>query len=130
MMSTYFRNAVGALLVYDVTVPESFEGIETWRTELMAVASPKTEIALVGNKIDLRGRRVDRNKAERYAQQKGMLTCETSAKTGENVYQTFLDLAERIHKNAQNDGSNNKDAFQLMNDDDMTQGDCGQQCCG
>ncbi|CAN0285704.1 unnamed protein product, partial [Phaeothamnion confervicola] len=34
MMKTYYRKAKGALLIYDVTEPSSFTGLEVWRKHL------------------------------------------------------------------------------------------------
>lgn len=50
---SYYRGAVGALLVYDVTHPLTFEHVGTWVKELRDRGDPDTVILLVGNKSDL-----------------------------------------------------------------------------
>ena len=50
---SYYRGAVGALLVYDVTQPLTFEHVATWVKELRDRGDPGTVILLVGNKSDL-----------------------------------------------------------------------------
>lgn len=52
--AAYYRGAIGALLVYDITKRDSFENCERWLRELRAHADPSIVAMLVGNKCDLR----------------------------------------------------------------------------
>ncbi|CBI30634.3 unnamed protein product, partial [Vitis vinifera] len=52
--SAYYRGAVGALLVYDVTRHVTFENVERWLKELRDHTDSNIVIMLVGNKADLR----------------------------------------------------------------------------
>ncbi|KAJ9067220.1 Rab GTPase ypt31 [Entomophthora muscae] len=52
--SAYYRGAVGALLVYDVTKHNTFENVNRWLKELRDHAESHIVILLVGNKSDLR----------------------------------------------------------------------------
>ncbi|GAA0156952.1 small GTPase [Lithospermum erythrorhizon] len=52
--SAYYRGAVGALLVYDVTRHVTFENVERWLKELRDHTDTNIVIMLVGNKADLR----------------------------------------------------------------------------
>ncbi|KAH0985750.1 hypothetical protein GBA52_012927 [Prunus armeniaca] len=52
--SAYYRGAVGALLVYDVTRHVTFENVERWLKELRDHTDANIVIMLVGNKGDLR----------------------------------------------------------------------------
>jgi len=67
--NAYYRDAVGALLVYDITSGKSFESIEEkWRRELMDNADENIVLLLVGNKSDLEDRReVPFEEAQEYA---------------------------------------------------------------
>lgn len=49
----YFRNAVAAIVVYDVTDKVGFEKVDEWITLIKSNSSPDILICLVGNKIDL-----------------------------------------------------------------------------
>ncbi|KAL0166773.1 hypothetical protein M9458_038617, partial [Cirrhinus mrigala] len=49
----YYRGAVGALLVYDVTKHLTYENVERWLKELYDHADPHIVVMLVGNKSDL-----------------------------------------------------------------------------
>ena len=49
----YFRNAVAAIVVYDVTDKFSFEHVDEWVRLIRQNAPADITICLVGNKIDL-----------------------------------------------------------------------------
>ncbi|VVB09735.1 unnamed protein product [Arabis nemorensis] len=49
--NAYYRGAVGAMLVYDLTNRESFDHIPRWLEELRALADKNIVIILIGNKI-------------------------------------------------------------------------------
>ena len=50
----YYRKAVGALLVYDITEHFTYKNVERWLKELRDHADSNIVIMLVGNKSDLR----------------------------------------------------------------------------
>ena len=50
----YYRGAVGALLVYDISKHSTYENVERWLKELRDHADSNIVISLVGNKSDLR----------------------------------------------------------------------------
>mmetsp|Transcript_11231 Transcript_11231/g.43770 ORF Transcript_11231/g.43770 Transcript_11231/m.43770 type:complete len:226 (-) Transcript_11231:605-1282(-) len=52
--SAYYRGAVGALLVYDITKSESYDNVQKWLKELRDHADSNIVITLVGNKTDLK----------------------------------------------------------------------------
>nr|MDO8113894.1 Rab family GTPase [Candidatus Sigynarchaeota archaeon] len=96
MRPMYYRNAQGALLVYDVTNLSSFDHLPQWIEELENMTGPIPTI-LVGNKIDM-NRVVPKEKAEEFAKQHKFLYIETSAKSGDNVDAAFQRLALEIYK--------------------------------
>lgn len=49
----YYRGAVGALLVYDISKHLTYDNVERWLKELYDHADPHIVIMLVGNKSDL-----------------------------------------------------------------------------
>ncbi|CAH01664.1 Rab family GTPase VPS21 [Kluyveromyces lactis] len=105
----YYRNAQAALVVYDVTKPQSFIKARHWVKELHEQASKGIVIALVGNKMDLleseEDRKVAKEEAEKLSQEENLLFFETSAKTGDNVNEVFLAIGEKIPLK-KSDGSN------------------------
>ncbi|HME51718.1 MAG TPA: Rab family GTPase [Candidatus Lokiarchaeia archaeon] len=96
MRPMYYRNAQGALLVYDVTNQASFDHLPEWIEELENMTGPIPTI-LVGNKIDL-DREVQKEDAEAFAKEHKFLYIETSAKYGDNVDNAFQRLGLEIFK--------------------------------
>jgi len=50
---SYYRTAIGALLVYDLTRRQTFDHIKLWLEEAQLHGNPHLQILLVGNKSDL-----------------------------------------------------------------------------
>ncbi|VDL85830.1 unnamed protein product [Schistocephalus solidus] len=97
---SYYRNAVGALLVFDITNRESFSHISGWFEDAaMNMKCRSPSFILVGQKADLASaREVSVLEAECLAQRLGDYQyIETSALTGANVEQVFLLLAESVY---------------------------------
>ena len=99
--SMYYNGANGALLVYDVNNPLSFQNLDKWVNELKENVGSKIPVLLVGNKIDL-PRKVTKEAALEYAKKNGFLYFECSAKTGAGVNQSFKNLATEIYKKVEN----------------------------
>ncbi|KAG6957581.1 hypothetical protein JG687_00009901 [Phytophthora cactorum] len=100
MMSTYYRKAAGALLVFDVGNRASLLDVERWLDQLLNVAEPGLHATLVGNKCDLPAdkRAVTAEEARQFAAEHHMAYIETSAKTGQNVNEVFRDIITAIHR--------------------------------
>lgn len=98
----YYRNALAAVVVYDITSMATFEKAKTWIKELQLQASPNIVIALAGNKLDLLKpdsgytREVPTELAETFALESGLLFFETSAKEGTEVETIFSQIADKI----------------------------------
>jgi Ras-related protein Rab-2A len=58
IIRSYYKGAVAAILVYDITSEESFKSCESWLSEARENASQKISVNLVGNKLDLEAKRV------------------------------------------------------------------------
>jgi small GTP-binding protein len=90
----YFRNAVGAVLVYDVSGESTFDALSGWLYDLQQLCSPNAYILLVGNKNDLADRRrVGIQQAMDFSDQNRLEYIEMSALSGENVFEAFTRLA-------------------------------------
>ena len=105
----YYAGSYGALVVFDITRPETFDNIDFWINELIKYNNNKlVPMIIIGNKSDLRGEapketQVPKQTAMAYAQ---TLTewsdfkvqyIETSAKTGQNVHRAFETLVDTIY---------------------------------
>lgn len=66
--SAYYRGAVGALLVYDISKHQTYENVQRWLKELRDHADSNIVIMLAGNKSDLRHlRAVPTDEAKQFA---------------------------------------------------------------
>lgn len=93
----YFRGALGAVLVYDITSRESFDELSSWLTDLQALAVKNAYIILVGNKSDLADdRQIEESEAEEFANRYSLIRLETSAKTGDGVADAFARLGQGV----------------------------------
>lgn len=97
--TAYYRGALGALMVYDVTKTNSFENVSRWMKELRNVADPDITIMLVGNKTDLAHlRSVLSSDAMDFAQREALSFIETSALDATNVEKAFLSVLDEIYR--------------------------------
>ncbi|CAA0333236.1 unnamed protein product [Arabidopsis thaliana] len=97
--SSYYRGALGALLIYDITRRTTFDNIKKWLFELRDFANPETVVVLVGNKSDLRqSREVEEDEGKTLAESEGLYFLETSALENVNVEEAFLVMIGRIHE--------------------------------
>lgn len=91
--SSYYRGALGALLVYDITRRSSYESVGRWLVELREFGGEEMVVILVGNKCDLgESREVEEEEAKRFAEAEGLCFMETSALKNLNVEQVFLQM--------------------------------------
>eukprot|EP00039_Didymoeca_costata_P019027 m.335952 g.335952 ORF g.335952 m.335952 type:complete len:209 (-) comp17721_c0_seq1:165-791(-) len=96
----FYRGADCCMLVFDVTVPKTFETLDAWLDEFLIQASPafrdKFPFAVIGNKIDLESRAVSQKRAMDWCQKRkaGIPYFETSAKDSINVELAFMTIAK------------------------------------
>ena len=103
MALSYFRGAIGAILVYDITRHETFEKIAEWLSDARNHCSPDCVFMLVGNKRDISDKReIDREDAKLFSKMNNnILFMETSAKTAYNVEEAFAALTVEIYDRIQ-----------------------------
>jgi small GTP-binding protein len=93
----YYRNADGAVLVYDCTDEDTFDRVRRWVKELRKAASPHLQLVLCGNKADReRERQVEVERAEAYARKQDAVHMPTSAKSNLNVDEAFMTLIRNV----------------------------------
>ncbi|XP_057651631.1 ras-related protein Rab-39B [Diorhabda carinulata] len=103
---SYYRNSVGALLVYDICNRASFDNIPAWMSEARRHIEPHRPVfALVGCKLDLVNnggqREVSKEEAKTFADQNGLFHIETSAKNGLNVEEAFSSVTQEVYNRIQ-----------------------------
>lgn len=97
--SAYYRGAVGAMLVYDMTKRQSFDHVARWLEELRGHADKNIVIMLIGNKSDLSTlRAVPTEDAKEFAQRENLFFLETSALESINVESAFLTVLTEIYR--------------------------------
>ncbi|XP_047338355.1 ras-related protein RABA4d-like [Impatiens glandulifera] len=97
--SAYYRGAVGAMLVYDMTKRQSFDHMARWLEELRGHADKNMVVMLVGNKSDLGSlRAVPIEDAQEFAERENLCFMETSALESTNVETAFLTVLTEIYR--------------------------------
>lgn len=97
--AAYYRGAVGALLVYDITKRQTFTNVVRWLKELRDHADSNIAIMLVANKLDQRHlRAIPTEEGQNFAQENGLGFIETSALDASNVEAAFQNILTDIYR--------------------------------
>jgi small GTP-binding protein len=98
--SAYYRGAIGALLLFDVSASLTFQSLTRWLQELRENADSNIVVMLVGNKCDLvETRAVSTDEGVGLAKAENLLFIETSALNATNVQESFTKLiTEIVHR--------------------------------
>ncbi|KAK0508147.1 hypothetical protein JMJ35_009231 [Cladonia borealis] len=111
--SAYYRGAVGALLVYDISKHQTYENVQRWLKELRDHADANIVIMLVGNKSDLRHlRAVPTEEAKQFASDNNLSFIETSALDASNVELAFQNILTEIYRIVSQKALDNGDSGQ------------------
>lgn len=125
----YYRDADGALLVYDITYADSLERVKEWVKELRKM-NRDIPIAIAGNKIDLeKDRHVPVSEAVSYAKSIGAIHMHTSAKLNKGLDDIFQKLAAKCIKGGcAKAGKGGRPSLVIVDDDPDNAPKRG--CCG
>ncbi|XP_062226085.1 ras-related protein Rab2BV-like [Phragmites australis] len=97
--SAYYRGAVGALLVYDITKKPTFDNVQRWLRELRDHADVNIVVMMVGNKSDLNHlRSVPEEDGQAFSEKEGLSFLETSALEAVNVETAFHTILSEIRQ--------------------------------
>ena len=130
----YYKDAHGALIVFDFENKESFNKIKYWQKEITNYGPKDIIICILGNKSDLIvGRNVNFEDAKELA---GNNLCyEVSAKDGNNISLAFEQLSYRIIKEEKRQKRENDvvlrgpDGRKSINLTDIKVKPKGKKCC-
>jgi small GTP-binding protein len=112
----YYRNAMGAIIVYDITNKISFDNAKIWIEEIKKYRQEECKIIMLGNKIDLEHKRQVANNVYKEFVKQNIRCIETSAKTGFNIDYIFEELSKMIdNDNKKNGISLDKEQIQQFN---------------
>ncbi|KAM7157545.1 ras-related protein Rab-27A isoform 1-T4 [Molossus nigricans] len=100
LTTAFFRDAMGFLLLFDLTNEQSFLNVRNWISQLqMHAYCENPDIVLCGNKSDLEDQRaVKEEEARALAEKYGIPYFETSAASGTNISQAIETLLDLIMK--------------------------------
>lgn len=99
LITSFYRNASLGIIVYSIDNIESFENLELWLKELRKFGNPDIKIFVIGNKSDLHEKRmVSYNTGKAFVTDNNLnFFMETSAKTGFNVMNLFVEGAKVLY---------------------------------
>lgn len=98
---SFYEGAFGALIVFDLSRHQTFSSMKEWLSEMRSIVNDEIPSIIIGNKSDLIpeiGQIIDRSEVEEYAKKEGCNYVETSAKTGDNVENAFVELTHHMIK--------------------------------
>jgi small GTP-binding protein len=94
---SFYQNAQAAVLVYDITKADSFEGIYYWVNELKSNVREDIELVIVGNKCDLEeDETIRHDKARDYAESIHATFILASAKENICINKIFTGICEKL----------------------------------
>jgi len=94
---SHYKGSNGLIFVYDITENKSFEIVSEWLNNIYSNKN-EIEVLLIGNKKDLKeSRKIDKDDGIELANKYSIEFMETSAKTGENIQESFTSLINKIH---------------------------------
>ena len=107
--NAYYKGALGALVVYDITRKETFNSVDKWISDLTAVADKKITVLVIGNKCDLDDQRqITKEQGEEKGRSFNAAFLETSASSGSNIDKAFemliKEVYEKCHSDFEDDG--------------------------
>ncbi|KAF8366023.1 hypothetical protein PRIPAC_83852 [Pristionchus pacificus] len=123
--ASYYRNADGIALVYDITKYDSFEIITQRMRDIRENAPENVSMILLGNKSDIdEERTVSREAAEQVASDLSIPFMEISAKENINIDQAFRDLVDIILNKKTHDDATKLDSATVDLQASKTKGCC------
>jgi small GTP-binding protein len=97
--SSFYKGAMGILLVYDCTNEQSFTNVGKWLTSIQQFGSDNVAKVLIANKCDMAHRTVSTALGQQIAREADIKLFETSAKANINVHEAFYFICREILRN-------------------------------
>jgi small GTP-binding protein len=95
--SSYYRGAMGIMIIYDVTNGKSFDSVRKWLRNIDDNGKEDVIKVIVGNKCDMADERVvSTERGREIAEHYGIPFIEVSAKAGINISKAIHDITRRI----------------------------------
>ncbi len=104
----YLRGSKAVIIVFDITNNDSFQVAMSWFEEVKATI-PKSLKILIGNKIDLKDKRViSEEQASLYSHKNNIVYMETSALENINIKEVFGSVGDRLIFNGEHKVKNSE----------------------
>ena len=100
LINSFYHSTSLAIIAYSIDSNESFKNVEQWLNDIKTQSNPDVKIFLIGNKADLEDKReVSKEAGETFFKDhKLSYFAETSAKTGFNVQNVFIEVGKELYK--------------------------------
>ena len=100
LINGFYKNSSLAILVYSIDNMNSFTHLETWLNDIKMQSNPDIKIFLIGNKVDLEDKRkISKEMGETFYKEHNLdFFMETSAKTGFNAHNLFIEAGSLLYK--------------------------------
>ena len=96
---SYYKNSTCAFIVYDITEQKTFYDVTSWLNDCRDMCYKNILIYLIGNKNDLEDKRqVSQEEGQKFAEENNLVFFETSALTGNNIEEIFVQSATELVK--------------------------------
>jgi small GTP-binding protein len=98
----FYMGTHGAVVVFDLTRAQTYLKMKEWVSDMNQLLEEKVPLVILGNKLDLIseiGEVINRNEPKDYVTKIGSIYIETSAKSGDNVQNAFVELTRMIVEN-------------------------------
>ena len=106
--NAYYKGANGIIIVFDCTSKESFLNIDSWLQEVEKHSSENVNVMVLANKSDLDEVEVTDADMAKFEEEKGIKIIKASAKTGQNVDESFLDMTKKLIIKQNQEGNQDK----------------------
>ena len=109
--NAYYKGSDGIIVVFDVTNRESFQAIPSWLKEIEKNTGDEVQIMVFANKADMDEEVVVTDKEiKEFEEQYKLPVIKTSARTGMNVDDSFLEMTKKliVKKNENGGGADNR----------------------
>lgn len=107
--TTYYKGAQAIIIVFDVTDKDSFDHLKNWIADIEKYAKEGIMKILVGNKCDLKEKRmISEEQAREFSRKYNIEYFETSAKDSSNIQELFVDTTRTFMRSCYKDKNNQK----------------------
>lgn len=105
---SYYRSAMGILLVYSVADKASFNSVEIWMRQIRQYAVENIPILILSNKADVEFKEVSEQQSRALAERHSVDLLVTSAKKNINIERAMIQLYHKIEKEKKIIATNSK----------------------